>query len=94
MTRGAISATQCGITSLKDAERIRKPTSEPAASLSMPCMRFLITPTLKLRISDRGDYSGRVGGAATTTTEALNIVSGTLFIFGVIFFIVFAGSNV
>jgi len=42
---------------------------------------------------DKGDFSAGVGGCASTVTAVFNILSGTLFIVGIIFLILFVKSN-
>jgi len=44
--------------------------------------------------TDNDDYSDVVGGYASYVTNCLNAVSGLLFVVGVIFFIIFASSNI
>ena len=43
---------------------------------------------------DRDDFSGGVGGRATSVTHFLNWLSGLLFILGIVFLIIFAGNNI
>lgn len=55
--------------------------------LSRMALRKAITQT------DEGDYTGGVGGCAAMLTQIFNILSGAIFILGIVFLIIFAANN-
>ena len=68
-----------------------------AASLgSVVVSYFLSRVALRKAIhqTDEGDFSDGVGGWASKATQVTNVLSGLLFIAGIVFLIIFASSNI